>query len=220
MSSAPARVAVARVSAVLSGQPSSLQSWMSDSELARAARLRVPERHQHYLAGHWLARMQLARWLGGEPAHYPLIERDNLPPLIADHALKLSLSHSGDWIACAFAITPVGIDLEQLGRGAQLRGVAELLPAEGEFAHDLDDDSLLQRWVLKEAVIKRDCGMALPQQLKALQLRACVQVDASVALLSTAQFHLGIACAEPWTLDSPEPTIQRHQYWRELAVPA
>lgn len=219
MSLGPARVAVARVSAVLSGQPPSLQSWMTESELARAARLRVPQRHQHYLAGHWLARMQLARWLGGKPEHYPLIERDDLPPLIADHALKLSLSHSGDWIACAFATTPIGIDLEQLGRGAQLRGFAELLPADGEFAHDLDDDNLLQRWVLKEAVIKRDCGMALPQQLKALQLRACAEDEARVSLLTTAQFHLAIASAEPWTVDSPEP-IQRHQYWRELAVPA
>lgn len=209
-----ARVAVAAVSSVLSALPSSPEAWMSPSELARAARLRAPQRHQHYLAGHWLARLQLAQWLGGEPMHYTLIERDNLPPLIADQPLRLSLSHSGDWIACAISSAPIGIDLEQLGRGAQLRRFAHLLPAEGESEDELDDDHLLQRWVLKEAVIKRDCGMALPQQLMAVRLRACTEADARISLLSTSPFHLAIASAEPWTLDSPED-ISQHQYWCE-----
>jgi 4'-phosphopantetheinyl transferase len=204
-------VVVSGVAEIMAQTPATPESWLSPTELARARRLRVPGRYQHFLAGHWLARLQLARLLDRDPASCVLIERENLPPQVAEAPLQLSLSHSGDWIACALSPAAIGIDLEQLGRGPQLRSFSKLLVAQGEAPGRLDDDTLLQRWVLKEALIKRDCGSALPQHLAAIQLQRCEQRAAEVELLSTASFHLAVATARPFDLVLPEA---RRQYWR------
>jgi 4'-phosphopantetheinyl transferase len=214
-----ASVRVAAVAEVLAQAPSTPESWLSASELARARRLRVPGRHQHYLAGHWLARMQLGQWLDCPPAAVALLERDNLPPQIVDAPLQLSLSHSGDWIACALSPAPIGIDLEQRGRGPQLQRFADLLLAVDEVPGSLDDDTLLQRWVSKEALIKRDCGSALPAQLAAIRLQACSAEHADIELLSTASFHLAVASPLPWRVQLREAVAQR-QHWRDLATAA
>ncbi len=207
-------VVVAAVEDVLRELPAPPESWLSPGEWARAQRLRVPSRHRHYLAGHWLARMQLGRLLDRDPARCLLVEREHLPPQVLDAPLQLSLSHSGDWIACALSTAAIGIDLEQRGRGPQLRTFAHLLVADGETPGELDDDTLLQRWVVKEALIKRDCGSALPQHLASIHLQPCGQDDAEIELLSTASFHLAVAGEPPFDL---ELSGARRQHWRVRA---
>ena len=207
-------VAVAAVADVLAQAPAAPESWLSPSEWARAQRLRVPSRHRQYLAGHWLARLQLGRLLDRDPAECVLIEREHLPPQVLDAPLQLSLSHSGNWIACALSPAAIGIDLEERGRGPQLRTFAHLLVAEEESPGELDDDTLLQRWVLKEALIKRDCGSALPQYLASILLQPCRQDDAEIELLSTTSFHLAVACVAPFDL---ELSGAQRQHWRVLS---
>ncbi|MGE4069932.1 MAG: 4'-phosphopantetheinyl transferase superfamily protein [Lysobacterales bacterium] len=208
-------VVVAAVEDVLRELPAPPESWLSPSEWVRAQRLRVPSRHRHYLAGHWLARLQLGRLLDRDPARCVLVEREHLPPQVLDAPLQLSLSHSGDWIACALSPAAIGIDLEQRGRGPQLRSFAHLLAADGETAGDLSDDTLLQRWVLKEALIKRDCGSALPDLLAAIRLVPCAAADASVELLSTNSYELAVASPQPWHIEMSKPVLDR-QCWLDL----
>jgi len=205
-------VRVAAVADVLAQAPAAPESWLSPSEWARTQRLRVPSRHRHYLAGHWLARLQLGRLLDRDPTRCVLIEREHLPPQVLDAPLQLSLSHSGDWIACALSPVAIGIDLEQRGRGPQLRTFAHLLVAEGESPDELDDDTLLQRWVLKEALIKRDCGSALPDTLAAIRLVRCAASDASVELLSSHRYQLAVASSPPWHIEMSSPVLGR-QNW-------
>lgn len=187
-------VQVERVSEVLARAPARREVWLSPSEQLRAARLRVPERLAHYLAGHWLLRESLALALEQDPQQIVLIERENQPPQVAGAELRLSLSHSGDWIACAWSTLAIGIDLEQRRPRPALRRFADLLLAVDEAADALDEDALLQRWVVKESLIKRDGGSALPEQLAALRIRASAAA-AQVELISSDDYHLGIASA-------------------------
>jgi len=205
-----AAVAVRRVADVLDTTPPS-PDWMSPCEQQRAARLRAPARHAQYCAGHWLLRQLLARAFGGDPTDYPLIERENLPPAVAGSNLCVSLSHGGDWIAAAWSSAAIGVDIEARESRPALGRLQQLLLNPDEPLDSLDDDALLQRWVLKEAVIKRDHGIALPEQLAALQLQPTRGGRADVELLSSDDWHLAVTLAG--ILVDTEMTIRSSSRW-------
>jgi 4'-phosphopantetheinyl transferase len=180
-------VEVARVADVLAGAPT---DWLSESEAERVATLRHAGRRDQYLAGHWLARVLLARAFGGVPVQWRLRERKGQPPEVHGRgdALRVSISHAGDWVAVAAADTPVGIDIEVRTRVLD-DAVEPLLREPGEAPGSLDGATRLRRWVAKEAWIKRDHGGALPARLQALRLGPGTQVR----LWDHADMHLALA---------------------------
>lgn len=193
---APLQIQIARIDEVLPALPADPNTWLSPTEQTRLQRLKIPSRRNQYLSGHWLARCLLAQQHGGQASDWMLQERPSLPPLVIGHETNryLSLSHSGDWIACALSDQPVGIDIEQRlpPRDALLR-FQHLLLAAGELPDTLSVDELLQRWVAKEAWIKQHHGSALPEHLEALNLRPASGAEVNVRLISTAAFHFGMA---------------------------
>ena len=193
MTAGVAFVEVARIGRVLAAAPETA-GWLSDSEAARVATLRHPARRQQYLAGHWLTRVVLARRFGGEAAAWSLVERRSLPPVVQDHAETkfVSISHGAEWVAVAVADEPVGIDLEQRPRVLDA-SLEPLLLEAGEAPGSLDADTLLQRWVAKEAWIKREAGNALPERLARLGLLAVPREHAFVHLHRHDEFHVGLA---------------------------
>jgi len=204
------RLRVRAIAEVMARAPADTATWLSPSERERCARLHVATRRDQFLAGRWLAREVLAEHGGGDAADWILQERRGQPPAVIGGASVplLSLSHSGDWIAVASADEPVGIDLEQRRPRDALHRFEPLLLAIGEAEGVLDTDTLLQRWVAKEAWIKRDHGSALPERLAALALRRAPASEVDVHLLSTSAFHLGIATsAVPWHVDLPLPVL-------------
>jgi hypothetical protein len=70
-----------------------------------------------------------------------------------------------------------------------------LLRNADEAPGSLDADALLQRWVAKEAWIKRDAGSALPARLERLHLRQVPRARADVRIDSHADFHAALAVA-------------------------
>ncbi len=215
-----ARVLVRRIDAMLASAPPP-GDWLSPCEQARAAAMRAPARHAQYLAGHWLLRTLLAQAHGGDPRDYPLQERDNQPPAVAGAALCTSLSHGGDWIAAAISPAPIGIDLEPRTPRPALRRLQHLLLNPEEPPDSLDDDALLQRWVIKEALIKRDHGSALPETLAAIRVHPTrAFVDADVRVWTTAGFHLAVAPAGVAEVDLEEfnAKTQRAQRNAEKSV--
>jgi phosphopantetheinyl transferase (holo-ACP synthase) len=109
-------------------------------------------------------------------------------------ALRVSISHTEDWVAAAVANVPIGIDLEQ--RSRRLDDTIEpLLLNAGEAPGSLSPDALLQRWVAKEAWVKRDVGSALPERLWYLHLGPSPREQADVVVDSSADFHFGLAVA-------------------------
>ena len=209
-------LSVRRVADVLLECPSDTERWLSSSEQARLARLRIAGRRQQYLAGHWLARCLLSQGSGIAATDCVLEERRDLPPAPPDHLRdwQLSLSHSGDWLACAIARAPIGIDIEQRGSRAGLHRFQHLLLNKSELPNSLDDDALLQRWVVKEAWIKRQHGSALPEQLVALQLHETDANNFDIQLLTLAHWHLGISSAANELVTLPQVDVQAESFWR------
>lgn len=211
------RVVVRRITEVLAAAPAAAD-WLSTSEQLRLLQLRVVERRQQYLAGHYLLRQLLAEHLGTDPRGITLVERLNLPPAVAHSPLQVSLSHAGDWLAAAWSAAPIGIDLEPRARRPALDRLQHLLLNPDEAVDCLDNDALLQRWVLKEALLKRDHASALPQQLAALQLRPALH-DAEIEILSTDSWHLALAPAGIVDVDLGLP-LRARATWRRVGVDA
>ncbi len=195
MTTGVAHVGIARVADVLVDAPALHADWLSSTELARLAQLRHAGRRDHYLAGHWLARVLLARGHGGVPVQWQLLERRSQPPAVHGHeSLRVSISHAGDWIAAAVADVPVGIDLELRARVLDA-AIEPLLRNDDEASGQLDADALLQRWVAKEAWLKRDGGSALPERLQQLRLQPVARDQADVRIDSHDAFHVALAIA-------------------------
>ena len=191
-----AHIEIARIASVLVEMPEGHADWMSESEQARLAGIHLAGRCSQYLAGHWLARVLLARAFGGVPTQWRLLECRSQPPQVADQAesIKISISHTKDWIAVAVATVAVGIDLEERPRALDA-SIESLLRNADEAAGSLDPDVLLQRWVAKEAWIKRHTESALPARLKGLHIEATMRELADVCIDSHAAFHFGMAIA-------------------------
>ena len=194
MRDAVAYVEIARLARVLLAVPEAPAHWLSESEWERLAGLRHDARRAQYLTGHWLARVLLARAHGGEPAHWRLRERRGLPPQAQglEDVMRISISHSGDWIAVAVATVPIGIDLEQRPRVLDA-AIEPLLLNADEAPGSVDSDNLLQRWVAKEAWIKRQAESALPERLAQLQLRPIARDHAEVRIDSHAGLHVALS---------------------------
>jgi phosphopantetheinyl transferase len=191
-----AHIEIARIASSLADVPEEHAGWLSESEQARLADIRFAGRRSQYLAGHWLTRVLLARAFGRVPMQWQLLECKSQPPQVAGHAesLKVSISHTEEWIAAAVATVAVGIDLEQRPRALDA-SIEPLLRNANEAAGSLNPDTLLQRWVAKEAWIKRNAGSALPARLKRLHVQATARERADVCIDSNAVFHFGLAIA-------------------------
>ncbi len=213
-----ALIRVASVADILAAAPANAQSWLSASEWRRIGTLRAAQRRQHYLAGHWLLRLQLARLIGASVAEWDIVDRRSLPPLVSERPeLHVSISHSGPWIACGVSEQPIGIDLEQRRDRPALASFDQLLRNGDEAPGSLDLPALLRRWVVKEAYIKRDCGSALPERLAELEIR--VQDEpADLTLWQTERFLLGtvgagVAGTPEWPRDS---SIAVAEHWQVI----
>lgn len=140
--------------------------WLTPSEQARLLSLGTAARRGSFLAGRWLARRAVQRWLG----------RDRLPALdVADSGacrvtgvagVFVSISHSAGTVAAAVAGVPIGIDLESLTRPRDHLGLAQAVhsPAQREQLAALPPEArahtFLQAWTLKEAWLKaREQGL-------------------------------------------------------------
>jgi 4'-phosphopantetheinyl transferase len=198
---ATAHIEIAKIPEVLADAPGDTSTWLSGSEQQRLGELRNPGRRAQYLAGHWLVRVLLTRTLGGAPTQWQLRERKGQAPEVHGHGdtLSVSISHTQDWIAAAVATSPIGIDMEQ--RPRQLDAAIEaLLRNADEATGSLDPDVLLQRWVAKEAWLKRNGESALPARLMQLQLCLQAREHADVCIDSHDAFHFGLAIARDSTV--------------------
>lgn len=82
-------------------------------------------------------------------------------PLLAEaEHLQFSLSHSGNWVVCAVADHPVGVDLEYPRCSA---AIARRYFHPLEAIHGDNPDSLCRIWTAKEAFVKAlGVGLTLP----------------------------------------------------------
>lgn len=175
--------------------------WLSPSEATRLRALGSEARRDTFLAGRWLARHAVQRFLGD--VVLPVLEVADSGACTAPGA-HVSISHSAGFVACAVAGMPVGVDIEDLARPRDHLALAEAVhgPAQREQLAALPAAAralpFLQWWTLKEAWLK-----ARGQGLDFALMRDLAFADAvgDVAITRVGELVLAVA-ADP-TLPAP-----------------
>lgn len=159
------------VAAVHAGLSGSGLDWLSEAEQARLSAMTAPRRRAQFLAGRRLARQCLAARAGGRWQDYALsAPEDGAPQVLAAPASAggpwyFSLSHSGDWLACAVSPQPVGVDVECSDRARDFQALGEWMH-EPAALQDAPGDPQEQQawfyaqWTLKEAWLKHAASAA------------------------------------------------------------
>jgi 4'-phosphopantetheinyl transferase len=131
--------------------------WLTPTEQHTVARFSGP-RQREYLTSRWLIRQALAGASGQNPAECRPV---NGRPVSSDTppGWRLSLSHSHGLSACAASAdnTPIGVDIEPLGRHSRWQKLAKrwFTPQEQNWLHAEDSaETFLTVWTLKEAWLK------------------------------------------------------------------
>ena len=151
---------VATVHARLSGLG---LDWLSQEEQARLSAMSAPHRRTQFIAGRQLARQCLAARGGDRWQAYVLSAPDDDAPQLlarppASEPWYFSLSHSGDWLACAVSSQPVGVDVECSDRVRDFPALSEWMH-EPQALQDMPADPREQQawfyaqWTLKEAIL-------------------------------------------------------------------
>lgn len=199
--------------------------WLCDDEANRLQAMTAEVRRRSFLAGHWQARVLAADWLQVEPQRIALHRHDDGRPLLlvdgAPASLSLSLSHSGDWLAIALAVVPVGVDVELPRRARDLRALARFTfsPEEVASLDGLDEaaygGAFHRLWTLKEARGKRLGEGLLPGRSRLVTASSSDANDADAMswLLADGALAIAIDAGTDLALQGME-TLGHPAYWR------
>jgi 4'-phosphopantetheinyl transferase len=191
------------------------------SEACRYGAFRRRERKRQFLLGHMLLRFAVSRLLSLPPDTLSVVERDsNAPRLVLPDSRNaqpsFSLSHSGDWVACAVSSSVnLGVDIELNDPTRSILDVSHMVFHANEHSCLLQQSEaarlsfFYQLWCAREALYK--LMTALGRKTVLLPL---VGVDGKLALrgpgwhgYTSAHFGLTIAvCSDQplWALQKME----------------
>ncbi len=179
--------------------------WLGAAERNRLQRISSVHRRQQFLAGHWLTRELAARHSSGAPQSWEITSTPEGAPLLVSRvdgtsSIRMSLSHSGDWVVCAIAAAAVGVDLETSRQSRRWRELAEqvLSPVECRRLQALPKHALEAafhlHWTIKEACGKRD-GQGLRADFARRQTAwECAPEVAQVVTWQSAGRCLALSC--------------------------
>ena len=131
-------------------------SFMSDEKKHRIDKLRQRSDRIRSVTGDYLMRYLVSQKSGISPESVQIYTEQSGRPGINNSELKVSLSHSGDYVVCACATRNVGVDIEQITQYDD--DVATVSCTENEMRYiDKNDDKaacFTLLWTLKEAHCK------------------------------------------------------------------
>jgi len=192
---------------------------LSSAENRRLASMAHPRRRRQFLAGRLLSRRLLTETYGGNATGWTIAADPAGKPVIAGHTdIHLSISHSADYVACAIASVPVGVDVEYLVARRSTDELAQMVcnPQELSALIELSpldkDQQFLELWTLKEAWLKRS-GQALDiSQMRDLQWisESAMNADAATWYFQHAGIAVSLVCAALTDIKSD---------WGQLAAP-
>jgi 4'-phosphopantetheinyl transferase len=154
---------------------------LSADERRRLSRITHDGARSRFLAGRNLLRRVLAGHLGMGGAAVPLRVLDDGRPS-CDGVGCVSLSHSGEYVACALAECSMGIDVQKTDTGHDIAAIAasRFLPEELDWLREQEPDAFYRLWVLKEAWLKAS-GQGLAGGLDSIR----VEIQGPVLQLTT-----------------------------------
>lgn len=204
-------------------------SWLGAQERRRLGGITSLRRRNQFLAGRWLARHCLADMFGGDWRCHELSAPDEGRPEIVVRGKGtassgfFSLSHSADWLACAVATFPVGVDIEDTTRERDIAALIDLTcsAAEQRQMNGLSAQALKQafhaRWSLKEAWFKQS-GLPFPG-MNRIPFEPCEPgQDADAVVMRGDTFVAAVTPATPASMhllglqaDTVEVSAWRHR---------
>jgi len=141
-----------------------IDRWLDQldaEEKARAARFRFPGDKAAYVSAHALLRHMLTAVTGESNEWQFRVQRSGKPELAAEHGfvgLHFNISHTSDFVACAVAPFPVGVDVETVERKTDFaisrRFAARERATLAGVAPDAFALTFFRLWTLKEAYLK------------------------------------------------------------------
>jgi 4'-phosphopantetheinyl transferase len=196
--------------------------WLSASERERLLGFGTAARRDLFLAGRWLARNAVRRWQGVD--RWPVLEvADSGACRVAGGGVHVSISHTGEHVACAVAAWPVGVDMESLARPRDHLALARTVhsPAQRERLERLEPHerarAVLQAWTLKEAWLKaRERGLDFAL-MRSLEFDDDLQGDAAVADAGDLVLALAADPRLPLSIEGPAGLSWRRCRSRHLA---
>jgi len=136
-----------------------LSEVLDDEERARAARFRFEDDQRRSIVARATLRTLLARHLDRPTSELRFVYGAQGKPALSDAAIEFNVSHSGSFVAIAFARgSPVGVDVECERRASDLLAIAGRFfsPVEADVVRNASDvaGAFYKTWTAKESVIK------------------------------------------------------------------
>ena len=201
------------------------RACISSSELGRLGRIGSSRREQEYLCGRSLLRHALERFTGIPARSHQLARTDEGKPICLDGP-AISLTHSGDLVACAVAESgEIRIDIEIPDRRRRTAYIADryFSAEEAAWLETQSEDRFYMLWVLKEAYLKAlGCGLRGLDYLRCKvdpptieagveddSLRALSLYESDDAFMALAARHIPLKSVtfERWISGSTGPAV-------------
>ncbi len=138
-----------------------VEQFLSPQEQSRLDDRKHPCKRREFLLSRALIRYALSAKYDCGHGHWHFEEKLGQAPKITNlpEPGNLSLTHSGNLIACALSKHPVGIDLEQINNQRDFWSIAEISMSKEELAYlkldtELDIQKFYRLWCCKEAIFK------------------------------------------------------------------
>jgi 4'-phosphopantetheinyl transferase len=179
------------------------RAWLSEEEVARAARYKFDRHRRDFVLSHGVLRGLLGKLKGQHPATLSFSYASHGKPALKDSAdpIRFNMSRSGNLAVYAFTVgCEVGVDVEQILPVPELEDIAERFFAAEETAElmALSGPPRVQGffncWTRKEAFVKAlGEGLSLPLA----SFRVTLRPGDPAQLLSVAD---NIQAGMSWTL--------------------
>lgn len=134
---------------------------LSNEDCLRLQRYTNVAARNMFLISRGALRMLLAKYLGFEPARIMIATHEHGKPFLTDHPqFFFNLSHSRNIALIAFALFPVGVDVEYVKRQIDFAAVMQRFFSESERADwsancvPSPQEAFFRGWTRKEALLK------------------------------------------------------------------
>ena len=174
--------------------------WLSESERSRLKSFIRPERKRQFIVGRVLLRQALGRLLQVTPREINLVDRPGVAPLLeSNYTAGFSISHSGQWVACAVArSTVLGLDIERTDSSRDVMALAEQafdasdIIALRAYEGSSQNSAFYRMWCAYEARFKLGCASVIEYPLESgdvTGMLACASPLPQAPVLTPVHLH-------------------------------
>lgn len=143
--------------------------WLEPAKFDAVLSYRSDKVRREKWLGEWLLRRVLQHAFGLSPEHYTLEKGEGGKPYLAGlvRQVYFNLSHSGEYVVCAFSESEIGVDIERIG--CERMGVARRFfhPDEIRTLEETGENErkelFFRYWTVKESFLKyKGTGLRRP----------------------------------------------------------